>query len=208
MIYPHQLKLKAQEEKSFSQRLKGLLPKGLLSSLNLIGSQPDSATQEDLIVNDFEVPKIEDMRWQSLEIYLQDCIDAFKTGVMNDPMDIIHTVQFIYLGLHAPKIQDGTSADKLFVYGQPKTALNSSISLTIAEVMRPLPGTGEEYITEPSTKFILLGFSIFTFNTSLLYICIYLHLSIETDVYIYIYIHLCMSKFLKPFGCNLGRRRF
>ena len=27
-------------------------------------------------------------------------------------------------------------------------------------------------------------------------------------IYIYIYIHLCMSKFLKPFGCNLGDCRF
>ena len=118
MIYPHQLQLGAQDEKSFGQNVVGFLS-------SLIGFVPDSDTQDDLILNDFEVPEMEDMRWQSLEIYLQDFIDAFKTGVMNsskDPMDIIHAVQFIYSGLHAPKIQDGTTPVKYHVYTQLKTS--------------------------------------------------------------------------------------
>lgn len=119
MIYPRQLKLKYQEEKTVSQKLK--------SFLSWVSFQPES-TKEDIILNKFEAPEMEDMRWKCLKFYIKYYLDIFKTGTMSSsekPIDVINTVRFIYWSLRYPLIQDGSTSR----YVVPRTSTWTSTRL-------------------------------------------------------------------------------
>lgn len=112
MIYPSLFVTKANEDKGYFKKFKEF-GSGLISFFTGGGNKPENTENnlETASESTVEIPKMEDMRKYCLDIYLEDYLLAFKTGIndmMVKPMKLIKDIANICKCLHAPIIHDGT----------------------------------------------------------------------------------------------------